>query len=116
MNYLTRLISATRYSWTGIASALRHEAAFRTEVAILPLAVIAALHFGDSALEKLLLIASWMLVLIVELLNSAIESVTDRIGNEHHELSGRAKDMGSGAVHLAIITAAVIWLVLLLKP
>jgi len=114
MNYLTRLIAATSYSWTGIAAALRHEAAFRTEIAILPLAVIGALYFGDTTLEKLLMIASWMLVLIVELLNSAIEAVVDRIGSEHNEISGRAKDMGSGAVHFAIITAAAIWLVLLL--
>ena len=114
MNYLTRLIAATRYSWTGIAAALRHEPAFRTEVAILPLAVGAALYFGDNTLEKLLMIVSWLFVLIVELINSAIEAVVDRIGSEHHVLSGRAKDMGSGAVHLALITAAAIWLTLLL--
>ena len=114
MNYLTRLIAATRYSWTGITAALRHEPAFRTEVAILPLAILGALHFGDSTLEKLLMIVSWMLVLIVELLNSAIEAVVDRIGSEHHVLSGRAKDMGSGAVFIALITAAAVWLTILL--
>jgi len=114
MNYLTRLIAATRYSWTGISAALRHEPAFRTEVAILPLAIIGALYFGDSTLEKLLMIVSWLFVLIVELINSAIEAVVDRIGSEQHELSGRAKDMGSGAVLLAIIAAAAVWLTLLL--
>ncbi|HKI59842.1 MAG TPA: diacylglycerol kinase [Mariprofundaceae bacterium] len=114
MNYLTRLIAATRYSWTGIAAALRHEAAFRTEVAILPLAVAGAFYFGDNSIERLLLIGSWLLVLIVELINSAIEATVDRVGSEQHKLSGRAKDMGSGAVHLAIIVASAIWLTLLL--
>ena len=114
MNELTRLIAATRYSWAGIFAAFRKEPAFQTEVAILPLAIIGALYFGDSTLEKLLMIVSWMLVLIVELINSAIEATVDRIGSEQHELSGRAKDMGSGAVHLALITTAAIWLTLLL--
>ena len=114
MNYLTRLIAATRYSWTGIGAAFRHEPAFRTEVAILPLAIIGAFYFGDSSLEKLLMIVSWLLVMIVELINSAIEAVVDRIGSEQHKLSGRAKDMGSGAVHLSLIMAAAVWLTILI--
>jgi len=112
MKYLTRLIDATRYSWAGIFTAMRKEPAFQTEVAILPFAIIGAFYFGDNTLEKLLLVVSWMLVLIVELLNSAIEAVVDRIGTEHHELSGAAKDMGSAAVHLSLITAVIIWVVI----
>lgn len=114
MNHLTRLIAATRYSWMGIAAALRHEAAFRTEVAILPLVIIGAFYFGETTLEKLLMIVSWLFVLVVELINSAIEAVVDRVGHEHHVLSGKAKDMGSGAVHLALTTTVAIWLTLLL--
>jgi diacylglycerol kinase (ATP) len=64
---------------------------------------------GRSAAERALLIASCMLVLITELLNSAIESVVDRIGTEHHELSGRAKDMGSAAAFISMLTAAIVW-------
>jgi diacylglycerol kinase (ATP) len=113
VNYFTRLIDATRYSWAGIFTALRKEPAFQTEVAILPLVIIGTFYFGDSTLEKLLLFVSWMIVLIVELVNSAIEAVVDRIGTEHHELSGAAKDLGSAAVHLSLITAAVIWIVII---
>ncbi len=112
MKYLTRLIDATRYSWAGIFTAMRKEPAFQTEVAILPFAIIGAFYFGDTTLEKLLLVVSWMFVLIVELLNSAIEAVVDRIGTERHELSGAAKDMGSAAVHLSLVTAAIIWAVI----
>jgi diacylglycerol kinase (ATP) len=113
MNYLTRLIAATRYSWAGIFAALRKEPAFQTEVVILPFAIIGAFYLGDTTLEKLLLVVSWMIVLIVELLNSAIEAVVDRIGSERHELSGMSKDMGSGAVHLSLITAAIIWIAII---
>ncbi len=112
--YITRLIDATRYSWAGIMAALRSESAFQTEIFILPIAVAGALYIGENTLEKLLLISSWMLVLIVELLNSAIETAVDRIGSEQHELSGRAKDMGSAAVLLSVITAIIIWSSLLL--
>jgi diacylglycerol kinase (ATP) len=113
MNYLTRLIDATRYSWLGIGAALRKEPAFQTEVAILPFVIIGTFYFGETTVEKLLLFTSWMVVLVVELLNSAIEAVVDRIGSERHELSGMAKDMGSGAVHLSLITAAVIWVAII---
>jgi len=113
MRYLTRLIDATRYSWLGIRAAMRKEPAFQTEVFILPFAVAGSIWFGDSAVEKLLLFASWMVVMIVELLNSAIETTVDRIGKEHHELSGRAKDMGSAAVLLSLILTATVWSVII---
>jgi diacylglycerol kinase (ATP) len=109
MNELTRLINATRYSWAGIIAALRSELAFQVEVFILPFAIAGAFYFGESTTEKLMLFGSWMLVIVVELLNSAIEAVVDRIGTEHHELSGAAKDMASAAVLLSLITAVTIW-------
>ena len=74
-----------------------------------------ALYLGDGGIEKALLAGSLMLVLIVEVLNSGIEAVIDRIGHEHHDLSGLAKDLGSGAVMLSILNAGLVWgLVLLL--
>ena len=106
----SRLISAARFSRQGMASAYRHEAAFRQEfwaaVVLIPVAIL----LGDTWLESGVMIASLLLVLIVELLNSAIETVVDRIGEDLHELSGRAKDMGSAAVLLSLLLAAVVWL------
>jgi len=113
MRYLTRLFDATRYSWFGIKAAMQSEPAFQTEVFILPFAIAGSLLFGETTVEKLLLFSSWMLVMIVELLNSAIENTVDRIGSERHELSGRAKDMGSAAVLFSLITVAVVWGVIL---
>lgn len=115
MRYLTRLIDATRYSWLGIRAAMRKEPAFQTEVFILPFAIAGSFWFGETVVEKLLLFSSWMLVMIVELLNSAIENTVDRIGTEHHKLSGRAKDMGSAAVLFSLVTAAVIWSAIILS-
>lgn len=114
MKYLTRLIDATRYSWLGIRAAMRKEPAFQTEVFILPFAIAGAIWFGETATEKLMLFSSWMLVMIVELLNSSIENTVDRIGKEHHKLSGRAKDMGSAAVLFSVITAVVVWTTIIL--
>lgn len=106
---LTRLINATRFSWQGLRATARHEDAFLQEllasVALIPL----AFWLGETGIEKALLIGSWLLVLIVELLNTAVESAIDRIGNESHELSGRAKDQGSAAVLIALINAVMVW-------
>lgn len=110
---LTRIIKAGQYSWQGLVAAYRNEEAFRQEVWALLIAVPLALWLGDNGLEKALLIGSILLLLIVELLNSAIEAVVDRIGVERHELAGRAKDMGSAAVTIAIINALILWLVML---
>jgi diacylglycerol kinase (ATP) len=110
---IKRIIKAGKYSWQGLCAAYHHEEAFRQEVWILLIAIPLALWIGDDSLEKALLIGSILLLLIVELLNSAIEAVVDRIGSEHHELAGRAKDMGSAAVTLAIINALVLWLFML---
>ncbi|WP_020395527.1 diacylglycerol kinase [Thiolinea disciformis] len=109
---LTRLIKAGQYSWQGIKAAYQHEEAFRQEVWVLIIAIPLAIWLGESGLEKALLIGSILLLLIVELLNSAVEAVVDRIGSERHELAGRAKDMGSAAVTVAIINTLIIWLLI----
>lgn len=108
-----RLLKAARYSTTGLKTAYLHEQSFRLEILVLIAAVPAGLFFGSTAVEKTLLIGSWLMVIIVELLNSAIEAVVDRIGTEPNELAGRAKDFGSAAVLCAIILAAMIWLFIL---
>ncbi len=110
---LRRIFNAGKYSWSGIKAAYCHEAAFRQELMLCALLVPAAVYLGDNLMQVMILIAALLFVLLVELLNSAIEAVVDRIGDEHHELSGRAKDMGSAAVLLAIIVAAMVWLAVL---
>ena len=109
----TRIIKASGYSWQGLRAAWRHEAAFRQEIWLCMVLVPLGLYLGDTGLEKALLVASVMLLPLVEILNSALEAVVDRFGEEQHELSGRAKDMGSAAVALAILLAAVVWLLVL---
>lgn len=106
---ITRVINAAGYSWLGFKAAYKHEAAFRQELWLCILLMPAALYFGETLLDKAILISSLLFILIVELLNSAIEAVVDRIGDEIHELSGRAKDMGSTAVFIAISMAVVVW-------
>ncbi|CDH07187.1 diacylglycerol kinase [Xenorhabdus bovienii str. oregonense] len=106
---LIRIIKAAGYSAKGIRAAWQNEAAFRQEVIVAILAIILAFSLDFGMSERLLLIGSVMLVVIVEILNSAIEAVVDRIGSEYHELSGRAKDMGSAAVFLTMILALFIW-------
>lgn len=106
---ITRIINAAIYSWSGFKAAYRHEAAFRQElwlcVALLPV----ALFFAQDNAERAILLASLVFILLVELLNSAIEAVVDRHGDEIHPLAGRAKDMGSAAVMLAFVIAALVW-------
>ncbi|TDO97181.1 diacylglycerol kinase [Marinomonas balearica] len=104
-----RVMDASKYSCQGLKAQWHHEAAFRQEVGLFLLAVPLALWLGDSALEIALMIFSISLILIVETLNSSVEAIVDRISHEHHELSGRAKDLGSAAVMLAVIQAAVVW-------
>ena len=110
---ITRLIKAFGYSVAGIRACYRHEEAFRLELAASLLIVPAAFWFGDTGVERALLLGSWILVPILELFNSAIEAVVDRIGSEHHPLSGRAKDAASATVLLAIALAIVIWTLVL---
>jgi len=107
---LKRLIKATGYSYKGICAAFKHEAAFREEVLLAIIAIPLAIWLDVSQLERMLMISSVLLIVLVELLNSALEAVVDRIGQEHHELAGRAKDMGSAAVFFAMLIAGYIWL------
>jgi diacylglycerol kinase (ATP) len=110
---LRRIWNATRYSFAGLAAAARHEDAFRQELILF--AVLAPLGWalGATAVERALLIGSLLLVLIVELVNSAIEATVDRVSLEDHSLAKRAKDLGSAAVMLSIVSAGLIWLLTL---
>lgn len=111
---LARIVRAFGYTFNGLRECYRHEAAFRQEVLAALVLVPLGLWLGGTGVERGLLVGSWLLVLIVELFNSAIEATVDRFGTERHELSGRAKDIGSAAVFVAICLAAVIWLLILL--
>ena len=106
---LTRIINAAGYSWLGFKAAFKHEAAFRQELGLALVLTPVAIYYGPSYADKALLIASLVFILLVEILNSALEAVVDRFGDEQHELSGRAKDMGSAAVLLAFIVSGLIW-------
>lgn len=110
---LKRIYNAMGYSLKGLSAAWRHEAAFRQEAVIAILAIVLAYYLESDAISRILLIGSVWLVLVMETINSAIEAVVDRIGPELHPLSGRAKDLGSAAVALAIILAAWVWITLL---
>jgi diacylglycerol kinase (ATP) len=109
-----RIIDAAGYSWQGLTAAYRHEAAFRQELFLMLILLPLAFFLGKNSLESALLAGSLFIVLIAEILNSAIEAVVDRFGGEYHELSGRAKDMGSAAVFLAMLNVAMIWTLILL--
>ncbi len=111
---LKRLWCALQYSLQGLRAACRHEPAFREEVLLSVVLIPLALHLGDSGVERALLVGVWLQVLIVELLNSGLEAVVDRVGVEYHALSGIAKDVGSAAVLLALLTAAGVWSLILL--
>ncbi|WP_312229716.1 diacylglycerol kinase [Pseudescherichia sp.] len=110
---LTRIIKAAGYSWKGVRAAWLNEAAFRQESVAVILAIVIACWLDVDAITRVLLIGSVVLVMIVEILNSAIEAVVDRIGTDFHELSGRAKDMGSAAVLMSILLALATWGILL---
>lgn len=110
---LRRLFNATVYSWTGLKVAWRNEEAFRQETLLCLTLAPAALWLGESGVERALMIGSLVLIIIVELFNSSIEAVVDRIGPERHELSGRAKDFGSAAVFLSLLNATLIWTLLI---
>jgi diacylglycerol kinase (ATP) len=113
---IARIANATRYSMQGFSHALKHEAAFRQEL-ILVVPLLAVLPFAMlSRLELLLIIALGIAVLVVEILNSAIEAAVDRVSLERHPLAGRAKDLGSAAVFLAISMFVSSWLVLAAPP
>ena len=106
---IRRILRATKFSAQGLAQAWQHEAAFRQELVLVLLLVPVAAWLGQTALERAVLIGCCLIVLIVELINSAIEAAIDRHGDEHHELSGRAKDMGSAAVFVSLVLVAIVW-------
>ena len=111
---LQRLLNACGYSLHGFASAFRHEDAFRQEVLMALILIPIAVHMPASGVGKALMVASVLLVLIVELLNSGIEAVTDRISLEDHVLAKRAKDMGSAAVMISLLNVPIVWLLVLI--
>jgi len=110
---LTRLFRAFGNSIRGFIGAFREEAAFRQELALAVAVIPAGLWLGRTGVERALLVAPMLVILIVELLNSAVEAAIDRIGPEHHELSGLAKDIGSAAVFAAFVLLGTIWVLLL---
>ena len=111
---LGRLLRATRHSLAGLAAAWEHEAAFRQEALLAAVLVPAGLWLGQDGTQRVLLVGSVLAVLVVELLNSAIEAVVDRISLEQHPLARRAKDLGSAAVLVSLVSLAVVWLLVLL--
>lgn len=111
---LIRIWRALTYSLDGLRAALAHEAAFRQELVLVLVLLPLGLWLGDDALERVLLVGSLLQVLIVEIVNSAVEAVVDRVSLDRHDLSKRAKDLGSAAVLLSIGLALWVWVGLLL--
>jgi diacylglycerol kinase (ATP) len=107
---LRRLFNAFFYSLSGLRMAFRHESAFRQEIALAAVLIPTACALSVGPVERVLLIASVLLVLVVELLNSSVEAAIDRIGLDTHRLSKRAKDLGSAAVLIALVVLAMVWL------
>lgn len=111
---LQRIVNATRYSLAGLGEAVRRETAFQQELLLTAILVPLALWWGDDGTERALMIGSLALVLIVELVNSAIEAAVDRVSLDAHPLAKRAKDLSSAAVMLALGNVALVWLLVLL--
>ncbi|MDE0514009.1 MAG: diacylglycerol kinase [Gammaproteobacteria bacterium] len=110
---IARIIKAATYSWQGLVACYKTEAAFRQELALAVVLLPFGLWLGDTGIERALLAGSVLLVLIVELINTGVEYVVDRIGDEYHELSGKAKDIASAAVFLALVNLALVWALVL---
>lgn len=111
---LSRLLNALRYSAQGLKTAFKHEAAFRQELLLAIVLVPIALWIGQNPFEIALLIGSLLFVLVVELLNSALETIADTITTQHHPMIGKAKDLGSAAVLLSLGMTFLIWLGIIL--
>lgn len=110
---LSRIIRAGGFSWKGFVAAFKNEAAFRQELALTLLIVPLAFWLTGDRVERALMVGVWLLVPLMEMINSAIEAVVDRIGEEYHPLAGAAKDIASATVVFAMIIAAVVWAILL---
>ena len=111
---LIRLINATKYSYSGLKLAYKQELAFRLEIYLSCIIIPLAFYWANNSIELVLLICSWLLVLIIELLNTAIEAVVDRVSQERHELAKLAKDVASAAVLVTLIQFVVVWTVIAL--
>ena len=112
---LNRLINALKYSIAGTLAAFKHEDAFRQEVFLFLILAPIALFLSNVPSERALMIGSLILIIIIELLNSAVEATVDRISIKHHKLAKRAKDIGSAAVFFSLINAVIIWVIILIK-
>lgn len=112
---LRHVMIAFRYSMQGLKAAWQNEVAFRQEIWLTLILVPLALLLGGNAIERSLLIGTLFLVITIELLNSAIEAVVDRIGPEKHNLAGRAKDLGSAAVLIALLLVIIVWSLILFE-
>ncbi len=110
---IARILKATQYSWQGLRAAWKHEASFRQELILVIVGVPLAFWFAENKFELLWLILPLFILVIAELVNSALEAVVDRIGHEYHELSGRAKDIGSAIVLVSILLLVTIWSIVL---
>jgi diacylglycerol kinase (ATP) len=110
---MRRILLAARCSALGFGHAWKYEAAFRQEIAVTLVLAPIAILVGQTLIERVMLIGSCLLVLIVELLNSAVEATVDRFGDELHELSGRAKDLGSAAVFVSLVLVVAVWVAVL---
>jgi diacylglycerol kinase (ATP) len=110
---ITRVLRAFSYSFQGFRYAWREEAAFRQEVGLSIAVIAAGLYLGRTGVERALLVCPMLLILVVEILNSAIEAVVDRSGTERHPLAGMAKDMGSAAVMLSFVLLGTVWFLIL---
>ncbi|MGS2717869.1 diacylglycerol kinase [Eionea flava] len=112
-NHFVRLYKALGYSLAGLQSTYKYEQAFRLEVYLSFILIPLAIMLAETPVELVLMIGSWVMVMIIELFNSAIEATVDRIGAEKHELSGRAKDIGSAAVMMSVFLSLFTWLAIL---
>jgi diacylglycerol kinase (ATP) len=110
---MTRVIRAFGYSFQGFRHAWREEAAFRQEAILAAVLIPIGLYLGRSGMERAMLAIPVLLILVVEILNSAVEAVVDRSGTERHPLAGMAKDMGSAAVFLSFVILGTVWLLVL---
>jgi diacylglycerol kinase (ATP) len=110
---ITRLLRAFGYSFQGFRHTWREEAAFRQEAALALIVIPAGMYLGRTGVERALLVCPMLLILVVEILNSAVEAVVDRSGIEPHPLAGMAKDMGSAAVMLSFVLLGTVWLLIL---
>ena len=112
---IKRLLNAFKYSVAGTLAAFKHEDAFRQEVILSIVLIPLAIYLGQTPIEQALMIASILLIIIVELLNSSVEATVDRISVKRHKLAKRAKDIGSAAVFFSLVNASVIWFLILVK-